>query len=85
MKQHLNQNIKQDIQRCTDKPVTAFVCMAVYEDGEVSTHATDNIQQSLGDIFASTAKESLRTSLLQAEPDHEMHGKFSFTCIANDC
>ena len=79
MKQHLNQNIKQDIQRCTDKSVTAFVCMAVHEDGEVSTHATDNIQQSPDDIFASNAKESLRTSLLEAGSDHEMHGMFPFT------
>jgi hypothetical protein len=79
LKQHLNHNIKQNIQRCTDKPVTAFVCMAVYEDGEVSTHATDNIQQSLDNIFASNAKESLRTSLLQAESDHEIHGMFPLT------
>jgi hypothetical protein len=79
VKQHFNQNIKQNIQRCTGKPVKAFVCMAVYEDGDVSTHATDNIQQSPDDIFASNAKESLRTSLLEAEPDHEMHGMFPFT------
>lgn len=85
MQQQLNQNIQQDIQRCTDKSVTAFVCMAVYEDGEVSTHATDNIQQSLDDIFASNAKESLRKSLVQAEPDREMHGVFLFSCITNDC
>lgn len=53
--------------------------MAVYEDGDVSTHATDNIQQCPDEIFASNAKESLRTSLLEAESDHEMHGMFVFT------
>jgi len=75
--QHLNYNIKQDIQRCTGKQVKAFVYMAVYEDGDVMTHATDNVQQCTDNIFASNAKECLRTSLLQARSDREMHGTFS--------
>lgn len=50
--------------------------MTVYEDGDVSTHSTDNIQQSPDNIFAVNAKESLRTSLLKVEPASEMHGMF---------
>ena len=73
MKQHLAQDIKQNIQRSTGKRVEALVCMTVYEDGDVSAHSTDNIQQSPDDIFVSNAKESLRTSLLEVEPNHEMH------------
>lgn len=76
MKQHLEQDIKQDIQRSTGKQVTAFAYLVVYEDGDVSTHATDNIQQCTDDIFAINAKESLRTSVLQAKPNREMHGMF---------
>ena len=79
MEQYIDQNIKQDIQRPTTagKKLKAFVYMAVYDDGDVMTHATDNIQQRTDDIFASNAKECLRTSLLQAKPGHGMHGKFS--------
>jgi len=88
MNQHLDQSIKQNIQRSTGKEPTAVVVMAIYPDGDVSTHTTDNIPQCPDDIFASNAKESLRTSLLQAESDHEMHGMFSPPClptITNSC
>jgi ABC-type branched-subunit amino acid transport system substrate-binding protein len=76
MKQHLAQDIKQNIQRSTGKRVEALVCMTVYEDGDVSTHATDNIQQCTDGIFAVNAKESLRTSVLQTESDRGLRGMF---------
>jgi hypothetical protein len=77
MSQHLIRNIKQDAQhRRAGKQVKAVVYMAVYEDGDVMTHATDNVQQCTGDIFAGNAKECLRTSALQAKPNHGVHGMF---------
>jgi hypothetical protein len=76
MKQHIAQDIKQNIQRSTGKRVEALVCMTVYEDGDVSTHATDNIQQCTDGIFAVNAKESLRISVLQTGPGRDLRGMF---------
>jgi len=77
MSQHLIRNIKQDAQhRGAGKQVKAVVYMAVYEDGDVMTHATYNAQQCTDDIFVGNAKECLRTSVLQARPNHGVHGMF---------
>jgi hypothetical protein len=57
--------------------------MAVYEDGDVMTHATDNIQQCTEDIFATNAKECLRTSVLQVRSDHGMFLSSRLTTTAD--
>ena len=78
--QHLGLSIKQAIQRRGGKQVQAYVVMALHDDGDVTTHTTDQVSRCTGDIFASDAEERLRIahkeSMLRARTGEGYLGTF---------
>jgi hypothetical protein len=78
--QHLGLSIKQAIQRRGGKQVQAYVVMALHDDGDVTTHTTDQVSRCTSDIFASDAEERLRIahkeSMLRARTGEGHLGTF---------
>jgi hypothetical protein len=78
--QRLNLSIKQAIQRRGGKQVQAYVVMALHDDGDISTHTTDQVSRFTNDIFARDAEERLRIahkeSMLQARTGEGYLGMF---------
>jgi hypothetical protein len=78
--QRLDLSIKQAIQRRGGKQVQAYVVMALHDDGDISTHTTDQVSRFTNDIFANGAEERLRIahkeSMLQARTGEGYLGMF---------
>jgi len=58
--QHLDLSIKQAIQRRGGKQVQAYFVMALHDDGDISTHTTDQVSRCTNGIFKRDAEEQLR-------------------------
>jgi hypothetical protein len=78
--QHLDLSIKQAIQRRGGKQVQAYVVMALHDDGDISTHTTDQVSRCTKNIFTSDAEERLRIahneSMLRARTGEGYLGMF---------
>jgi hypothetical protein len=78
--QNLGLSIKQAIQRRGGKQVQAYVVMALHDDGDVTTHTTDQVSRCTSDIFAIDAEERLRIahreSMLKARTGQGYLGTF---------
>lgn len=77
-KRNLGQSINQALRLPGGKKVKAFVLMALHDDGDISTHTTNHVQQCTDQLFTSEAEDVLRhahrKSMLEAASEQHSQG-----------